>query len=274
MLNGKPKVVRAVHANQGLRARYNRAMQSLVEEMADSLEYWLRAAYKTSPPRVGALIAEDATPWDDFNTRFRHVARRWLKRFDEAAPRIAEAYLKGSFKATDSAMRIALRDAGLSVKFEFTPAMRDAFNASLAENIGLIRSIPEEYLSKVEGVVARSYSTGRDLETMVKDLRKLYPQAQKKAILIARDQSNKANAVVSRARQLELGITEAIWMHSHGGKVPRPDHLKANGERYEIAKGCLISGEYIQPGELINCRCVSRPVLPFSSLPLTAGKAA
>ena len=86
---------------------------------------------------------------------------------------------------------------------------------------------------------------------------------QRRAELIARDQSNKANAVVNRARQMELGITEAIWMHSHAGKTPRPDHFKANGTVYKIAEGCKISGEYIQPGEEINCRCTSRPVLPF-----------
>jgi uncharacterized protein with gpF-like domain len=237
-------------------------MKALIDEMAQSLEYWLAAAYKANPPRMAALVAQDATPSEDIQKRFREVSRRWLKRFDEAAPRIAEAYLRGSFRATDSAMRMALKDAGLSVKFELTPAMRDAFNASLAENIGLIRSIPEEYLQKVEGVVARSYATGRDLETMVAQLRRLYPQASNRAVLIARDQSNKANAVVIRARQLELGIEEALWLHSHGGKVPRPDHLAADGRRYKVAEGCKISGIYIQPGELINCRCTSRSILP------------
>ena len=45
--------------------------------------------------------------------------------------------------------------------------------------------------------------------------------------------------------------------------APRPDHVAANGKRYKIAEGCLISGEHIQPGEDINCRCTSRPVLPI-----------
>ena len=109
----------------------------------------------------------------------------------------------------------------------------------------------------------RSYSAGRDLATMVKELKTLYPAASHRAELIARDQSNKANAVVNRTRQMELGITEAIWMHSHAGKTPRPDHVAADGKRYKIAEGCLISGKYIQPGEEINCRCTSRPVLPI-----------
>ena len=159
-------------------------------------------------------------------------------------------------------MRMALKDAGLAVKFNFTPAMRDAFNASLAENIGLIRSIPQQYLEKVSGIVNRSYVMGRDLQTMVREIQALYPVTKDRAILIARDQSNKANAVVNRTRELELGITDAIWMHSHAGKVPRPDHVAANGRRYKIAEGCLISGKYIQPGEEINCRCTQRAVLP------------
>jgi uncharacterized protein with gpF-like domain len=237
-------------------------MFDLIEEMQSSIEYWLSATYKASPPRMAALIAQDASPSETINKRLREVAKRWLKRFDEAAPVIAEAYLQGAFKATDSAMRMALKDAGLAVKFNFTPAMRDAFNASLAENIGLIRSIPQQYLEKVSGIVNRSYVMGRDLQTMVREIQALYPVTKDRAILIARDQSNKANAVVNRTRELELGITDAIWMHSHAGKVPRPDHVAANGRRYKIAEGCLISGKYIQPGEEINCRCTQRAVLP------------
>jgi len=160
-------------------------------------------------------------------------------------------------------MQQSLKAAGWAVEFTMTPVVRDAFTASLAENVGLIKSIPIQYHQQVEGIVMRSYSAGRDLHTMVKDLQTLYPKVQNRAVLIARDQSNKANAVVNRARQLQLGIVEAIWMHSHAGKEPRPDHVAANGKKYKIAEGCLISGEFIQPGSLINCRCTCRPVLPF-----------
>lgn len=261
----KPKTVRAVHANRGIEAKYRKALQRLIAEMHGSLEYWLTAAYRKEPPRMAALVdqAQDASPANRIRHTMAVLALRWKKRFEDAAPKLAEAYLQGMFKATDSAFRSALKDAGWAVEFKMTPAMRDAFDASLNENIGLIKSIPEQYLQKVEGVVMRSYAAGRDLETMVKDLKALYPGASHRAELIARDQSNKANAVVNRARQMELGITEAIWMHSHAGKPPRPDHLAADGKKYKIAEGCLISGEYIQPGEEINCRCTSRAVLPI-----------
>lgn len=261
----KPKLARAIHANRGIEKKYRDALDKMVAEMLGSIEYWLTAAYRKTPPRVAALVvaAEDASPSQSIKKILDALSKRWIAKFDESAPKIAEAYLQGMFKSSDSAMRQALKDAGWTVEFTMTPAVRDAFNASLAENVGLIRSIPEKYLQQVEGVVMRSYSAGRDLETMVKGLRELYPVTQKRAELIARDQSNKANAVVNRTRQLELGITQAMWMHSHAGKNPRPDHVAANGKIYNIAEGCKISGEYIQPGEEINCRCTSRPVLPF-----------
>ena len=261
----QPKTARAVHANRGIEAKYRKALQRLIAEMHASVEYWLTAAYRKDPPRMAALVeqAQDASPSAKIKKVLDELARRWTDRFNEYAPKLAEAYLQGAFKASDSAFRAALKEAGWAVDFKMTAAMRDAFQASLAENVGLIKSIPEKYLQQVEGTVMRSYSAGRDLATMVKELKQLYPAASHRAELIARDQSNKANAVVNRARQMELGITEAIWQHSHAGKNPRPDHVAANGKRYKIAEGCLISGQYIQPGQEVNCRCTSRAVLPI-----------
>jgi SPP1 gp7 family putative phage head morphogenesis protein len=255
----KPKTARAVSANRGLEAKYRKALLKLVDEMQSSLEYWLTAAYREAPPRM----AQDASPVNYVNNLMRGLALRWQRRFDVYADKLADYYVNGMFRSSDRALRQSLKDAGWSVDFEMTQEMRDALNATIAENVGLIRSIPQQYLQQVEGVVMRSYTQGRDLETMVKDLKALYPNASHRAELIARDQSNKANATVQRTRQMELGITEAIWMHSHAGKKPRPDHVAANGKKYRIAEGCLISGEYIQPGYEINCRCTSRPVLPF-----------
>ncbi len=257
----KAKTLRAIHANRGVESAYRRELEALISEMSASVEYWIVAAYRKAPPRMSALAA-DASPASTAIAYLKDLSKRWISRFEESAPKIAEKYLRRSFKATDSAFRQALKDAGWSVDFKMTPAVRDAFNASLAENVGLIRSIPEQYLTQVEGIVMRSYAAGRDLESMVDELRGRYPITKRRAELIARDQCNKANAVVNRARQLELGITEAIWMHSHAGKEPRASHVAANGKRYKIAEGCLIDGKHIQPGEEINCRCTSRPILP------------
>lgn len=259
----KAQPLRAVRPNLGLRAKYRKQMLALIDEMNASVLYWLQAQYKDTPP----ALAMDAAPSQKMLAKFRALAKRWERRFDEAAPRISEAYVRGNLSATSSAMKSALRDAGISVKFKLSREMRDAMNASVAENVGLIKSIPQKYFGQVEGIVTRSYAAGRDLEKMVQDLRTLYPKAARRVEFIARDQSNKLNSTVENARRQELGITQATWMHSGGGKHPRKEHEKATGRVYDIRKGCPIKNEkgqleYIQPGEKPGCRCVSRSILP------------
>lgn len=258
----KPVTAAAVHANRGIEARYRRRLEQLIAEMAASYERWIPAAYRQEPPAM-EVLASDATPSTRTNQRLGELGRRWEARFNEMSDRIAREFVTSMFKTSQQAMRASLAKAGWAVQFTMTPAVRDAFEASIAENVALIKSIPAKYHEQVEGIVNRSYTAGRDLSKMTKDLRSRYRVTKDRAVLISRDQSNKANAVVNRARQLELGITEAIWMHSHAGKEPRKSHVAANGKRYKIARGCKIDGEYIQPGELINCRCTSRPVLPI-----------
>ncbi len=53
-------------------------------------------------------------------------------------------------------------------------------------------------------------------------------------------------------------------MHSHAGKEPRPTHVKMDGKKYDVTKGMFDTAEkrFIFPGELINCRCISRSVIP------------
>jgi SPP1 gp7 family putative phage head morphogenesis protein len=145
-----------------------------------------------------------------------------------------------------------------------TPAMRDIIQATVHENVSLIKSIPRQYLTQVEGLTMRSVQSGRDLGFLAKGLQKQFGVTKKRAALIARDQNNKATTMLNRARQTELGITEAIWVHSSAGKKPRPTHVKMNGKRYDVSEGMYDSheGRYVLPGELINCRCTSRSVIP------------
>lgn len=261
---GDTTVVKAIQANRGIEARYRRKLQEMIAEMHGSLEYWITAAYKDNPPKMATLVAEDAFgPAARIKKVLDDLAKRWVDRFNDKASGIAQAYLRSMFNASDNSFRQALKEAGWTVKFELTPTVRDALNASIIENTKLITNLPVEYLSKVQGIVMRTYAAGRDLHSMTKELKQLYPEFADRAETIALDQSNKANSTVNRARQLELGITEGIWQHSHGGKIPRADHLAANGKRYNIVQGCLISGEYIQPGQKINCRCSCRSVLPI-----------
>lgn len=257
----KQKTTRPVHANKGVELSYKRALEKLVDEMAHSIEYWIEAAYKNNAPDM----AMDALPSQVLAKRLNEVGKRWIKRFDDMAATIAERFIQSGKKATDSAMMQSFKDAGWTVQFKPTKAIRDAMNASIIENVNLIKSIPDQYLKNVTGTIMRGVANGRDLKQISDELQKHYGVTKSRAAFIARDQANKANATITQARRVELGLFKAVWIHSAGGKVPRASHVKAGKDRleFDVREGALIDGEYIQPGYLPNCRCVSRTVLPY-----------
>lgn len=259
----KRKTARAVLPNVGVQMAYKRAMEKLIDEMSNSFEYWLAAAYKANPPRME--VAMDALPSAELSKKVRDLGKRWIKKFDDMAASIAQKFTESGRKATDSSFQQALKDAGFSVEFKVTPVMRDAMNATIADNVALIKSIPRQYATQVEGIIMRGYASGRDLKSITDDLQERYGITHRRAAFIARDQSNKLNAVVTRARRVELGLFKARWRHSGAGKEPRPSHVKAGKEKkeFDVREGCLIDGKHILPGEDPGCRCSSETILPF-----------
>jgi len=255
------KILPPIRPNVGIELAYRRRLNALIDEMNRSILYWLSASYKANTP----VMAQDATPASQLRIAVNKLTKQWQKNFDEASVALAKYFAKASYLRSDAALKRILRKGGFSVKFKMTPAMRDIMKATIAEQVGLIKSIPQQYLVAVQGSVMRSVTAGRDLGTLRDEILKQYAVTKRRAALIARDQNQKATASMTRARQIELGIEEAIWMHSHGGKEPRPTHLKNDGKRYKIAEGWFDPDpkvrKYIWPGTEINCRCVSGAVI-------------
>ena len=256
---GKEIVLAPVRSNAGIRAAYRRKLLALVDEMITSYRHWLTASYRAHPPAV----AQDASPAKELERELGRLAKRWNKRFDESADELAGYFAKSIAERSSSSLRSILKRGGWTVKFKMTRAMQDVLNATVAENVSLIKSIPQEFHTQVEGIVMRSVSAGRDLSVLSKTLEKKFDLPRRRAILISRDQNNKCTAAFTRARYLEMGVRKAIWVHSAGGKKPRPTHVKNSGKEYDVDKGWKdpAVGRYIFPGEEINCRCVARPVI-------------
>lgn len=254
----KPIVLKPVRPNLGVELAYQRALTSMIDEMNSSVLYWLTAAYRANPTALGS----DASPVNELRKAMRAMAKRWIKKFDDASQKIATAFASNTLDVAERTMQKILKDAGFTVPFKPTPAMRDALDSVVGENVALIKSIPSQQFDKIEQAVMRSVQAGRDLKGLREELLDLGAKSKNRAALIARDQSNKATAVMSKARRISLGITQAKWKHSRGGVHPRKSHIEADGMIYDIEKGCLIDGEYIMPGEKINCRCTSAAVIP------------
>lgn len=247
----KPKVLRPIHANAGLAAWYRRKLSEMIDEMHASIVYWLLATYKQNPPQM----AQDAISANELRDRLRRLARQWNRRFRDVAEEFAQRFGQLCARQVDYTMKRQLKAEDFSVEFRMTKAMRDVLNATVHQNVSLIKSIPQKYLGQVEVLVMQSVQAGRDLDSLYRALQQgPFNVTKKRAKLIAHQQNNSATAALTRARQVELGLG-AVWLHSHAGKKPRPTHVRMHGKGYDPKKGMWDSHErqWVLPGQLINC---------------------
>lgn len=227
-----------------------------MQELHNSTLYRLRAEYRQTG------LAQDASPAIMMRDAMRKLSRRWRKKFDVLAGKLAERFASDVMKNSDASLSTALQQAGFTVPFKMTAEMNNALQATITENVNLIRSIPQQYLTQVETLVMQSVSRGRDLGTLTKELQQRYGVTRRRAAFIALDQNNKATSAMQSARQRALGIRRGRWRHSHAGKEPRISHVKADGKEFDLDKGMFIDGEWIMPGQKIRCRCGWEAILP------------
>jgi uncharacterized protein with gpF-like domain len=259
----KPVVVRAIHPNAGVRAWYQGELDAMITKMHNSVKGAILALYRDEEPADG--LAHDATPPPLLLRRaLLKWGGLWTRRLDSLSLDLAERFARKNFNVTQTQMKTAFAEAGFTVKFTPTPGSVSAYHAVAAENVNLIRSIPAQYLKDVQSKVWQSVMKGGDMHALSVNLQETYGVTKRRAALIARDQNAKAKATIEKTRRVELGVTHAIWMHSAGGKVPRRTHVEMDGKPYLIERGMYDSdeGEYVLPGELINCRCTSKAVIP------------
>lgn len=258
-----PRELRALRPNEGITVAYQRQIEGMIDRMHRDVDMEIHNAYREIAPSMAA----DAMPARALTDIVRRLRRKWERGIDGLAPELAAYFAQDVKDRTDIQLKNMLKRAGFTIDFKLTAQIRDIVQASISENVALIKSIPSQYFTQIEGSVMRSVQVGRDLKTLADELQEHYGVTRRRAVLISRDQNNKATAVIGRARQIQVGITQAKWLHSHGGREPRPTHLANSGKLYDVRTGWIdpAVGYAVWPGTLINCRCVPVPVLPSVS---------
>jgi len=254
----------------GVERAYQKRLDHWIKAMQADIMATIEQVYgehtASSEREFSVNVALDASPAENLAEALRNLRRKWTDGFDRLAPDLAAYFATAAKDRTDMQLRAALRKAGFTIKFSWTPEVRDITQAAIAENVNLIKSIPSQHFTQIEGDVMRAVQVGGKLGPLADKLEHQYGVTRRRAALIARDQNRKANAVIEKSRQQELGITQAIWKHSAGGKHPRPSHVKAgrDGVVYNVADGWYDPDAKMRvwPGTLINCRCWCRSVLP------------
>lgn len=214
-------------------------------------------------------ITFDGNPVIDLKRLLDYKYRKWMKRFKLHAKNIAEKQIKDIDGSVSGSLQLSARR--VAPEFTIRGDSRELLmrkKVIIDENIDLITSLPEQFYKNIKGDMQRSLAFGNDTDLLSQMLIKRGIECRKRVALIAKDQVSKATAVISTQRALDNGIKYGIWRHSHGGKNPRKSHVDAEGTVFELAKGCWIDGEYILPGQLINCDCFYEVIIGEPKLPM------
>ena len=226
----------------------------------------------------------------------RNLQDTFQKLFDSVAPKIADDFVNDVDESSEQSMSqllLGVTAAGVlqgltnksksvlnnqtSVELGFFPKatlkgkrVEKILKASIAENVSLIKSIPREYLGQVEKVVQRSVTTGKGPGEIYKHVKKYSGVTDRRAKLIANDQTRKVYTGLNAGRMKNAGMDKFKWLHNGGSAKPRPYHLDTlNGNEYSLSDPPVIdpkTGERGLPGQLVNCRCSMIPVISAEDL--------
>lgn len=147
---------------------------------------------------------------------------------------------------------------GVDVEALLNPqAVRDAIDAALAENVGLIKSVSDQTRLRISEIIWRGYQARTPRRTIAKEINEALSLGRKRSLRIAVDQTTKLGAALDRARQQEAGIDKFRWQHS--GKVHyRPEHKRRDGKLFKWSSSIARTDP---PGQKPFCGCKAAPVL-------------
>ena len=140
--------------------------------------------------------------------------------------------------------------------------------------MALIKSIPKDTLSEMQGIVSQGFQTGATLTSIEKEIRNTYHVKRSSAKLLARDQIAKLNGELTKQQQTDAGVEEYIWSDSGDGRV-RESHHALNGKRFRWDDPPVVTppGKPVRrchPGQDYQCRCVALPVFDISTVDIPA----
>ena len=254
--------------NAAVQERYASALDRLVSRMTAEVGKEVRRLFETDA--ASSHFGQDATIASQSRITMRRLADTFSALFAKAAAPVARQMVDGADKTSKSSLYSSLQklSGGLSLKTDVSsPALTNVYKAAVAENVGLIKSIADQYLQKVQGSVMRSITTGNGLQDLIPALEQYEGQTHRRARNIALDQTRKTYNAINKGRMQAIGIQSFKWLHSGGGANPREDHVEMDGKVYRFDNLPVIdqrTGERGIPGQSPNCKCTMSPVFDFT----------
>ena len=275
------KVGKGLNYNASQQAKYNAALQKLVDQMAADVRKQVSRLFRGETAdeyfdEQEELAAMDASIASQARVLMNKLIRKFNRLFALRALPLAETMVAGAAKYSKTQVTANARElsGNLALKLPAVPAgMEDVFKASVNENVALIKSIPQQYFVDVTGQVMRSITTGQGLADLIPALMRYRGVCKRRAKNIALDQTRKAYNSINKQRMQAAGIKQFRWIHSGGGQHPRRSHIALSGKIFAFDDLPVINEEQVArgyegpvkgiPGQAINCRCTMVPIMDF-----------
>lgn len=252
----------------GISQWYQRKLRSITRTFTKVCISRLSNLYKRDKTQVS--FAQD----EDINVAFTIIADfkdKYIKIYDKFAEKTVRTFVNKTESNADKTVAKSIENMNseeLKVKRNIqSPEIDYTIEAIVSENLSLIKSIPEEFFKKLTFSMSQAIQNGQNLTEFKKQLMKIKGMTERRATLIARDQSNKAYNAISRRKLQACGVKQFEWIHTGIAKTPRPYHKNVlNHQIFEFDNPPIIdpnTKERGYPAQLVNCRCMMRPVVSF-----------
>lgn len=220
--------------------------------------------------RLKPSYTADETWSDAVLAVIRRVSRLFIgDAFNQQAMRIARRTV--SMEDADNEKEFLKSvNAAVGVDFNFlarSASLEEYLSAAVADNVSLIKSVPEQYFQRIESVVLDNMRAGFAPSKIAKDIQAATGITSRRAKFIARDQVAKLNGDLTKRRNKDAGIEHFRWVTSKDARVG-DDHRRAAERDVGFGPGVYkwdrppaegIPGHSTRP----NCRCTAAPVLAF-----------
>lgn len=248
-----------VNARLSAEKEYNAALRSMLAALAKETREGIIPLYVAEQQQKRAqpsLTGDADTFW--FN-KIQALAQSLARVASETVNRVLRLE---SQKHTENFMATAKRTLGIDLRSVVQQEdLAGYLTEAAGRNTSLITSLADDTVKRVQQAVYDNGIAGNSAATLRKTLQEQFGIVDRRAKLIARDQTAKWNADMSRIRQQQAGVTSYVWMTSHDERV-RERHRKLDGKTYKWGEATGAEGG-LPPGQPVQCRCVARGVVEF-----------
>lgn len=249
--------------NVSVQSQYQNSIKFLFQELAQETLVLFKKNYSMD----GKDLDMPSTTPAKIRKTINELLKKYKKLFDSRGTYYAKLMINKLLKLSEINLALEFRkvnpDLTLKTNY-FSGELKEYTKAVIAENVNLIKSIPDEYLSKVEKIMYRAITNSDGATNVNKSIQKLTSISKRRIELMSLDQTRKIYSKVNAYRMQKLGVKKFEWIHSGGGRDPRPSHIAMNGKIFSFDNLPIINKENLKyepperglPGQTYNCGCV------------------